>query len=192
MSYYVIVALREMKGVDSWYSHYTANLPCIILPTSEHGSSGLAFPDVSLFDSTCDSACYANPVKSECNDGTGQVRSNRVPGKTRNSMGPRIRELRIERGMTLDELARAANISASHLSRLERGQTAPSFKVAADIARHIGVKPSDLATIQREQSDVDTALIEALTSRGLSDAIAQHICDKISTTARAALLEILR
>ena len=102
------------------------------------------------------------------------------------------RELRIERGMTLDELARAANISASHLSRLERGQTAPSFKVAADIARHIGVKPSDLATIQREQSDVDSALIEALTARGLSEPIAQHICDKISTVARAALLEILK
>ena len=115
-----------------------------------------------------------------------------MPAKTRNSMGPRIRELRIERGMTLDELARSANISASHLSRLERGQTAPSFKVAADIARHIGVKPSELATIQREQSDVDKQLIEALTARGLSDDISQHICDKISTSARSALLEIVR
>ncbi len=107
-------------------------------------------------------------------------------------MGPRIRELRIERGMTLDELAKAANISASHLSRLERGQTAPSFKVAADIARHIGVKPSDLATIQREQSDVDDALVATLIGLGLSEEMAQHICDRISTTARAALLDALR
>ena len=44
-----------------------------------------------------------------------------------------------------------------------------------------GYVPLDLAVVS-----------EALTSRGLSDAIAQHICDKISTTARAALLEILR
>lgn len=115
-----------------------------------------------------------------------------MPGKTRNAMGPRIRELRIERGLTLDELARAANISASHLSRLERGQTAPSFKVAADIARVIGVKPSDLAVIQREQSDVDRQLVEALVARGLTEEMAQHICDRISTTARAALLEALR
>jgi transcriptional regulator with XRE-family HTH domain len=106
-------------------------------------------------------------------------------------MGPRIRELRVEAGLTLDELARAANISASHLSRLERGQTAPSFKVAADIAAVIGVKPSDLATIQREQSDVDQALIVALTARGISDEMAQHICDRISTAARAALLGAL-
>jgi transcriptional regulator with XRE-family HTH domain len=103
-------------------------------------------------------------------------------------MGPRIRELRIERGMTLDELASAANISASHLSRLERGQTAPSFKVAADIARHIGVKPSELAVIQREQSDVDQQLVDALIARGVEAAMARHICDRISTAARTALL----
>ena len=103
-------------------------------------------------------------------------------------MGPRIRELRIERGMTLDELASAAHISASHLSRLERGQTAPSFKVAADIAKHIGVKPSELAVIQREQSDVDQQLIDALTARGVEAVIARHICDRISTAARTALL----
>jgi transcriptional regulator with XRE-family HTH domain len=111
--------------------------------------------------------------------------------KTRNSMGPRIRELRIERGMTLDELATAANISASHLSRLERGQTAPSFKVAADIAHHIGVKPSELATIQREQSDVDQQLVDALMARGLDAVMARHICDRISTSARTSLLTAL-
>lgn len=107
-------------------------------------------------------------------------------------MGPRIRELRIERNMTLDDLAQRAGISASHLSRLERGQTAPSFKVAADIAREIGVKPSELATIQREQSDVDTALVQALESVGLEPPMAQHICDRISTAARTSLLDVLR
>jgi transcriptional regulator with XRE-family HTH domain len=98
----------------------------------------------------------------------------------------------MERGMTLDELAQRAGISASHLSRLERGQTAPSFKVAADIAREIGVKPSELATIQREQSDVDTALVEVLTALGLTNEMAQHICDRISTSARSALLDVLK
>ena len=115
-----------------------------------------------------------------------------MAGRARNSMGPRIRELRMERGMTLDELAQLADISASHLSRLERGQTAPSFRVAAEIARHIGVKPSELATIQREQSDVDQHLTDLLIERGLDIDMAQHICDRISTQARAALLEALR
>lgn len=137
-----------------------------------------------------------NPARMHCDPSFDKVDFRQggalMAVKTRNSMGPRIRELRIERGMTLDELATAANISASHLSRLERGQTAPSFKVAADIAHHIGVKPSELATIQREQSDVDDHLIEALTARGLDAVMARHICDRISTAARSALLLALQ
>jgi transcriptional regulator with XRE-family HTH domain len=46
--------------------------------------------------------------------------------------------------MTLDQLAAAAGISASHLSRLERGQAEPSFTVAAALAASIGVSLSDL------------------------------------------------
>jgi transcriptional regulator with XRE-family HTH domain len=114
-----------------------------------------------------------------------------VPAKSRNAIGPRIRELRLERGLTLDELARSASISASHLSRLERGQTAPSFTVAAAIAREIGVMPSDLVAIQREQSSVDDALVGALVELGLEEETALHICDGISTRARLALLTAL-
>ena len=187
-----IFCLTNMKGILACCSDYAVNLSCFILLASEHGYRGSVFREALTFASTCVRLYYANRSNPQQACGAGPVRRSRVPAKTRNSMGPRIRELRIERGMTLDELARAANISASHLSRLERGQTAPSFKVAADIARHIGVKPSELATIQREQSDVDQALIEALTARGLNDEIAQHICDKISTVARAALLEVVR
>jgi transcriptional regulator with XRE-family HTH domain len=114
-----------------------------------------------------------------------------VPARSRNAIGPRIRELRLERGLTLDDLARAANISASHLSRLERGQTAPSFTVAAAIAREIDVLPSDLVAIQREQSSVDDALVAALQEIGLDGELALHICDAITTRARLALLTAL-
>ena len=43
----------------------------------------------------------------------------------RQYIGAEIRRLRLERGMTLDDLAEAAMISASHLSRVERGLTLP-------------------------------------------------------------------
>ncbi len=59
-------------------------------------------------------------------------------------IGLRIRELRLERGMTLDQLSRSAGISASHLSRLERGQAEPSFTVAAGLASQLGVSLSEL------------------------------------------------
>jgi transcriptional regulator with XRE-family HTH domain len=59
-------------------------------------------------------------------------------------IGPTLRALRLERGMTLDQLAAAAGISASHLSRLERGQAEPSFTVASALAHSIGVTLSEL------------------------------------------------
>lgn len=59
-------------------------------------------------------------------------------------IGPTIRSLRLERGLTLDQLASRAGISPSHLSRLERNQADPSFYVAAAIAREIGITLSDL------------------------------------------------
>jgi transcriptional regulator with XRE-family HTH domain len=46
--------------------------------------------------------------------------------------------------MTLDQLSRAAGISASHLSRLERGQAEPSFTVAAALASQLDVSLTDL------------------------------------------------
>lgn len=70
-----------------------------------------------------------------------------MPEETRRpdlQIGPTIRNLRTERQMTLDQLAAKAGISASHLSRLERGQAEPSFTVAAALAREIGVSLSDL------------------------------------------------
>ncbi len=61
-------------------------------------------------------------------------------------IGPTIRTLRLEKGMTLDQLAAGAGISASHLSRLERSQAEPSFTVAAALARELGVSLSDLVS----------------------------------------------
>lgn len=52
--------------------------------------------------------------------------------------------------MTLEQLSGLAGISASHLSRLERGQTQPSFKVAAELANHLGVALSALLVDGRE------------------------------------------
>lgn len=59
-------------------------------------------------------------------------------------IGPKIRALRQERGLTLDQLASQAGISPSHLSRLERNQADPSFYVAASLAQEIGISLSDL------------------------------------------------
>lgn len=46
----------------------------------------------------------------------------RFTNNHRQAVGGEIRRLRLEAGMSLDELATKAGISASHLSRLERWQ----------------------------------------------------------------------
>ena len=108
-----------------------------------------------------------------------------------NAFGPRVRELRQERGITLDEMAVAVGISASHLSRMERGMSAPSFMLASRLAAALGVQPSELATIQRDQGAVNHELVATLAEAGMELASALEITRKISTTARRVLLDVL-
>ncbi|WP_326806900.1 MULTISPECIES: XRE family transcriptional regulator [unclassified Streptomyces] len=51
------------------------------------------------------------------------------------SVGPRLRALRTERGDTLAELSRTTGISVSTLSRLESGQRRPTLELLLPLAR---------------------------------------------------------
>ena len=59
-------------------------------------------------------------------------------------LGARVQALRRDRGLTLQELAAAAAVSASMLSSVERGQKAPTIVVLARIADGLGVPLSEL------------------------------------------------
>ena len=59
-------------------------------------------------------------------------------------VGPRLRRLRDERGVTLAELATATGISKSTLSRLESGQRKPSLELLLPIAEAHQVPLDDL------------------------------------------------
>jgi transcriptional regulator with XRE-family HTH domain len=54
-------------------------------------------------------------------------------------LGGRIRELRKRAGLTLNSVAGAAQVSASLLSRIERGAAQPSLPTLRTIARALGV-----------------------------------------------------
>lgn len=55
-------------------------------------------------------------------------------------IGPAIRQLREERGLTLDELAFEADTTKSSLSRIENGTQTPSLGMLCAIATQLGVK----------------------------------------------------
>jgi transcriptional regulator with XRE-family HTH domain len=60
------------------------------------------------------------------------------------AVGPRLRELRRRRGMTLADLAAATGISESTLSRLESGGRRPNLELLLPLARAHGVPLDEL------------------------------------------------
>ncbi len=64
--------------------------------------------------------------------------------------GARIRELRVERGMSLAAVADAGFISKGHLSSVERGLTAITIETIGRLALALGLLPMDLLTFPSE------------------------------------------
>ncbi|MGN9847167.1 helix-turn-helix domain-containing protein [Nonomuraea sp. H19] len=81
------------------------------------------------------------------------------------ALGRHVQQLRHDRGMTLQQLADAADVSVSMLSSVERGHKAPTIVVLARIADGLGVplaelvaQPEDRRVIVRraaEQESID-------------------------------------
>jgi transcriptional regulator with XRE-family HTH domain len=76
----------------------------------------------------------------------------------RQRIGPQIRHLRQLKHLTLDDLAGAAGLSASHLSRLERSQTLPSFTVLANIAQVLEVSIDEFVQLEHDLQELDEQL----------------------------------
>ena len=59
-------------------------------------------------------------------------------------IGARVRELRAERSLTLDGLARLADVSRAMLSRIERGELSPTAQLLGKICGGLGITLSML------------------------------------------------
>lgn len=65
------------------------------------------------------------------------------------AVGPRLRALRRDRGITLADLAATTGVSESTLSRLENGQRRPSLELLLPLARTYDVPLDDLVGAPR-------------------------------------------
>ncbi|MEZ3160418.1 helix-turn-helix domain-containing protein [Microbacterium sp. BWT-B31] len=63
-------------------------------------------------------------------------------------LGARIREARLQRGMSLRSVAQALGVSASLISQVEIGKTQPSVATLYALANHLGVSLDELLGIQ--------------------------------------------
>jgi len=69
-------------------------------------------------------------------------------------LGVRVRDLRKERGLTLEELARVSGVSRAMISKLERGEKNPTLVIAARLAEGLGVSLSRLAGVEERREVV--------------------------------------
>ncbi|ASJ03126.1 transcriptional regulator [Thermococcus profundus] len=65
-------------------------------------------------------------------------------------MKNRLRELREERGLTQEELAKALGVTRQTIIAIEKGKYDPSLRLAFKIARFFGVKIEDVFVYEGE------------------------------------------
>lgn len=61
-----------------------------------------------------------------------------------NDLGKILKQRRVTIPLTLWELARASGVSASHLSRIERGKRFPSARILQKFAKPLGFREEEL------------------------------------------------
>lgn len=61
-------------------------------------------------------------------------------------VGANLRRIRLERGLTQEDLAGDAGLAMRHVGRIERGQSSPSVTILAKIAEALAVTPDAFFT----------------------------------------------
>lgn len=98
----------------------------------------------------------------------------------------RLRDLRMSRGLTLDKVATAADLSAGYLSRIEAGSRQPSIGTLIVLARVLDVTVADLTA---EDHSTDPVVRDDRTDRyGPSDARMA----RLSPPLRGSIIDAVR
>lgn len=103
------------------------------------------------------------------------------------SIGQRVKEIRIKKGITQEQLAEAAGVGVTHISHLETGAGTVSLKVFIAIVNHLECSADELLC-----KEIETA--RPIVNNWLADMVAD--CNlsetKIIADMVAALKETLR
>ncbi|GFN23248.1 helix-turn-helix domain-containing protein [Thermanaeromonas sp. C210] len=74
------------------------------------------------------------------------------PGGDNNQLGAKLRRLREQKGLTLNELSRKSGVSLAHISEIERGRSTASLKTLEKLAAALEVSTSSLLQAERGES----------------------------------------
>jgi transcriptional regulator with XRE-family HTH domain len=110
--------------------------------------------------------------------------------EVRQRIGPAIRRLRQQQGLSLSDLAQRTDISVSYLSRLEKGRSVPSFTLLSRLGQELGVDIGFFVETEREAQSVDEMLEQSLGRTNIPSALWPELFS-LSIEARKALLNFL-
>jgi transcriptional regulator with XRE-family HTH domain len=96
----------------------------------------------------------------------------------------------MRRGFSLNELAEQAEISPSHLSRIERGLTVPSYDVLDNIAIALGSDLNSLRSREKSARAVDEDLRSWFEVYGMSSDAQEELLG-LSDETRSALANLI-
>jgi len=68
------------------------------------------------------------------------------------AIGARIRKLRLEKGLTLDDLATSSGVSRAMISRIERAEASPTASLLARVCAALGLSLSTFFAGQDEDA----------------------------------------
>jgi transcriptional regulator with XRE-family HTH domain len=112
------------------------------------------------------------------------------PIDQRHHIGGLIKQERVNRGLSLHEVAEAVDISASHLGRLERGLVSPSYVLVDRLSRFLGIELTDVQEYDRRARAINAKLIAALVDSEIDDKDKAEILS-ISLEGRERLLQLI-
>ena len=77
-------------------------------------------------------------------------------------IGDRIRFIRNEKGLSIEELAHRANISTTHLGRVERGDRSPTLDILGKIVNALDISFVELFSdfhVPKDENDTTLAIL---------------------------------
>jgi len=80
-----------------------------------------------------------------------------MTGDSRSDLGRILKQRRVMIPLTLGELAASADVSSSHLSRIERGERYPSARILRRLARPLNFEQAELMSMAGYLSPESTA-----------------------------------
>lgn len=109
------------------------------------------------------------------------------------SVGPIIRRVRLQRGMSLQQLAEAANVSIGTLSQIERNLSNPSLGVVTNIRQALRIPLSALFEDERSEGDplYDPKFVRRAHHRPRLDLGPQHMVKELLSPSLAQDLQFM-